>query len=579
MKPLVTPKNPKNRYAAIFATAAALGLPCMAGTSSILADLELSLVTDVSGSVDETEYNLQMDGYAQAFRNSLLHSAIGRGQQGQIAVNLIFFDNFASEGIGWTILANASDANAFADLLDNIVRPSSGGTNPASGIDLATTSIFGNNIQSTRQVIDVSGDGAGSASADQAARDAALAAGVDTINGLPIGDQALADYYAANIVGGTGAFVTPAANFADFEASILEKLTREIGGDSGDSGRLVTSTLRSTSISSARATTRDVGDRLFRMRAGRPQAAQQAAPAYVDPGPKGGMSAKGSNSPIVMPAETRDWEVYGSVFAYTEDQDQQSAFRPGAVPLLVHPDTSVDIFGGSAGFEYRFNERWSAGFALAASSTDVDMTFVGNSDIDTIALVPYVSYYQANAFAGADLYADAMYVYGMNEYDINRISGGGIASGSPDGDYHQIEVTSGLNFRAGTLVHGPYASLRWMDGTIDSYTETGPGAAAFPSSDYESLATNLGYQVSYPIQMSGGVLVPQGRAAWEHEFEDQQNAAFGLPGGEIDEDIAVLGAGLGYYMTSHWNVVLDYEARLGSENQSHYVGLKAGYEF
>jgi outer membrane autotransporter protein len=239
----------------------------------------------------------------------------------------------------------------------------------------------------------------------------------------------------------------------------------------------------------------------------------------------------------------------------------------------------VDIFGGSAGFEYRFNERWSTGFALAASSTDVDMTFVGNSDIDTIALVPYVSYYQANAFAGADLYADAMYVYGMNEYDINRISGGGIASGSPDGDYHQIEVTSGLNFRAGTLVHGPYASLRWMDGTIDSYTETGPGAAAFPSSDYESLATNLGYQVSYPIQMSGGVLVPQGRAAWEHEFEDQQNAAFGLPGGEIDEDIAVLGAGLGYYMTSHWNVVLDYEARLGSENQSHYVGLKAGYEF
>jgi outer membrane autotransporter protein len=75
------------------------------------------------------------------------------------------------------------------------------------------------------------------------------------------------------------------------------------------------------------------------------------------------------------------------------------------------------------------------------------------------------------------------------------------------------------------------------------------------------------------------VLVPQGRAAWEHEFEDDQNTALGLPGGEIDEDIAVLGAGIGYYMTSHWNVVLDYEARLGSENQSHYVGLKAGYEF
>jgi uncharacterized protein YhjY with autotransporter beta-barrel domain len=585
MKPLANPKNAKNLYVAIFATSAALGLPCMAGgKGSILADLELSLVTDISGSVDETEYNLQMDGYAQAFRNSLLHTAIGRGQQGQIAVNLIFFDNTASEGIGWTLLTNASDANAFADLLDNIARPSFGGTNPAAGIDLATASIFGNNIESTRQVIDVSGDGAGNASLDQAARDAALAAGVDAINGLPIGDQSLADYYENNIVGGADGFLTPAATFEDFEASILEKLQREIGGDAGDSGRLVSSTLRATSISSARATTRDVGDRLFRMRAGRPQPMQQAAaPAYVDPGPKGGMSAKSSKSPIVMPAETRNWEVYGSVFAFTEDQDQQilsSRNANGAlVQTLVHPDTSVDIFGGNAGFEYRFNERWSAGFALAASSTDVDMTFVGNSDIDTLALVPYVSYYQTNAFAGADLYADAMYVYGMNEYDINRITGGGIASGSPDGDYHQIEVTTGLNFRAGTLVHGPYASLRWLDGTIDSYTETGPGAGAFPSSDYESLATNLGYQVSYPIQLSGGVLVPQGRAAWEHEFEDDQNTALGLPGGEIDEDIAVLGAGIGYYMTSHWNVVLDYEARLGSENQSHYVGLKAGYEF
>jgi len=581
MKPLGIPKNPKNRYAAIFATAAALGLPCMAGPGSIFVDLELSLVVDVSGSVDATEYVLQMEGYALAFENPALHAKVAAGREGQIAVNLIQFASSAAESIPWTLLDSATSSNAFAAQIRAATRLFSAGTSPDTGITLAASSLFSNGFESARQVIDVSGDGAGSASADQAARDAALAAGVDTINGLPIlnDDPNLGVYYQENIVGGDDAFVEAADSFEDFEASVLEKLTRELGGDSSESARLVTSTLRSTSISSARATTRDVGDRLFRMRAGRPQAAQQAAPAYVDPGPKGGMSAKSSKSPIVMPAETRNWEVYGSVFAYTEDQDQQSVFRPGAVPLLVHPDTAVDIFGGNAGFEYRFNERWSAGFALAASSTDVDMTFVGNSDIDTIALVPYVSYYQANAFAGADLYADAMYVYGMNEYDINRISGGGIASGSPDGDYHQIEVTSGLNFRAGTLVHGPYASLRWLDGTIDSHAETGPGAAAFPSSDYESLATNLGYQVSYPIQMSGGVLVPQGRAAWEHEFEDQQNAAFGLPGGEIDEDIAVLGAGLGYYMTSFWNVVLDYEARLGSENQSHYVGLKAGYEF
>jgi hypothetical protein len=579
-------KSMKSSYAFLLGVAATLGSPCMAGTTipNILADLELSLVTDISGSVDQAEYNLQMGGYAQAFRNSLLHSAIAAGQRGQIAVNLVFFDTTASEGIGWTLLANASDANAFANLLDNIARPSSGGTNPASGINLATSSIFGNNIESTRQVIDVSGDGEGNGLPDQVARDAALAAGVDAINGLPIGDQELADYYAANIVGGSGAFVTPADNFEDFEASILEKLTREIGGDTGDSGRLVTSTLRATSITAARATTRDVGDRLFRMRAGRPQAMPQAAAPPVDSGAKGGMSsAKAPASPILMTAEPRNWEVYGSVFAFTEDQDQQAVTTRNGTgapfQTLVHPDTSVDIFGGNAGFEYRFTPSWSAGFAIGASSSDVDMTFVGSSDIDTVALVPYVSYYRNEAFAGADFYADLMYVYGMSDYDIRRISGGGIATGSPDGDYNQLEFTSGLNFRSGDLVHGPYGSLRWLDGTIDGYAEAGPGAGLFPESDFESLATNLGYQVSYPVTVSGGVLVPQGRAAWEHEFEDDQAAAFGLPGGEIDEDLAVLGAGLGYYMLNGWNVVLDYEARLGSETQSHYVGLKAGYEF
>lgn len=584
MKPLVIPKNVKNRYAAIFAAAAVLGLPCMAGSGSILVDLELSLVIDVSGSVDFTDYTLQLEGYASAFESPQLHTVIGRGQHGQIAVNMVQFSDSAAESIPWTLISDAASANAFADSVRAAARLFSGGTNIESGINAAYPLFFNNVYEGTRLVIDVSADGSGS---NGAARDAALAAGVDTINGIIIDDfgniDQLREEFENNVVSPDG-FIEEAEGFEDFAPSVLAKLTREIGGDTGENGVLVTSTLRTVSITSARATTRDVGDRLFRMRAGRPQGMQQAAaPAYVDPGPKGGMSAKSSKSPIVMPVETRNWEVYGSVFAFTEDQDQQvvtgRTVAGAPIRVLVHPDTSVDIFGGNAGFEYRFNERWSFGFALGASSTDVDMTFVGNSDIDTVALVPYVSYYQTNAFAGADLYADAMYVYGMNEYDINRITGGGIASGSPDGDYHQIEVTSGLNFRAGTLVHGPYASLRWLDGTVDSYTETGPGAGAFPSSDYESLATNLGYQVSYPIQMSGGVLVPQGRAAWEHEFEDQQNAAFGLPGGEIDEDVAVLGTGIGYYMTSYWNVVLDYEARLGSENQSHYVGLKAGYEF
>ena len=79
--------------------------------------------------------------------------------------------------------------------------------------------------------MDVSGDGiqnGGSSAA--AARDAALAAGIDAINGLPIGsDLALATWYQNNVVGGTDAFLMPALSFSDFQAAIEAKLIQEIG--------------------------------------------------------------------------------------------------------------------------------------------------------------------------------------------------------------------------------------------------------------------------------------------------------------------------------------------------------------
>ena len=81
------------------------------------------------------------------------------------------------------------------------------------------------------------------------------------------------------------------------------------------------------------------------------------------------------------------------------------------------------------------------------------------------------------------------------------------------------------------------------------------------------------------MPMGSGTFVPQARAAWEHEFEDDLGTVAGLPQGVLDEDLAVLGLGVGYFMNCGWNVILDYEARLGSESQSHFVGLKGGIEF
>jgi uncharacterized protein YhjY with autotransporter beta-barrel domain len=349
-----------------------------------------------------------------------------------------------------------------------------------------------------------------------------------------------------------------------------------------DTGYLVASGIGNAALTTARTTTRDVGDRLFAMRAGvRPmEETVQSQAAAADP--KGGMA----KSPITRTvSHLRCWEIYGSLYYYTEEQDAQSGFVPGIVGgpngglVPIHPSTDVDIFGGNIGIERHFTENWSAGLALGLANTDVDMTFAGSSDADTFAITPYISYYRADAFGSADYWADLMYSHGFHEFDIQRLTGLGLASGSPDADTDQLEFTTGVNFGSGSVVHGPYGGLRWIDGSIDSYTEVGPGGGFFPEQDIESLASTLGYQLSFPIALSRGTLVPQVRGAWEHEFEDDANALFGVPLGERDEDTAVLGAGIGYYCQSGWNAVLDYEARLSSNIEGHYVSLKVGKEF
>ncbi len=212
----------------LFAFAAA---PSMA----VPVDLELQLLIDTSGSVDNAEYALQVEGYEDAFRDADIIAAIEAGDIGSIAVQLIFWSGSTSQAIGvdWTLITDAASANAFADLIAATVRPFGDLTAPGSALDFGAPLFNDNGFEGTRTVIDVSGDGAqNDGSLTSTARDAALAGGVDVINGLAIltDDPNLDDWYMANVIGGTGAFVVAASDFADFADAVREKIGREITG-------------------------------------------------------------------------------------------------------------------------------------------------------------------------------------------------------------------------------------------------------------------------------------------------------------------------------------------------------------
>ena len=198
-------------------------------------DVGLSLVIDVSGSVSTSEYNLQMDGYANAFRDSAIQSNILSGTNGAIGVNVVFFaSNFFSTSLDtYSILNDTASINAFADTLDNFARPGGGGTAIYTGtnraVDLMLAAVANDTIETTNLVIDVSGDGTSSSTLDQAARDNAAANNI-TINGLPIGSTSIADYYTNNVITSDG-FAIQANSFADFSSAARTKLNIETGGD------------------------------------------------------------------------------------------------------------------------------------------------------------------------------------------------------------------------------------------------------------------------------------------------------------------------------------------------------------
>ena len=201
-------------------------------------DIELALLVDVSGSVDATEYALQLRGYGNALRSAAVQSDIlstANGRIGSIAVTLVQWSGSGqqSQTLGWTLLDSAASINAFADAICPSVgacqgRAFSGSTEPDNAITFITPQFASNNFEGTVQVIDVSGDGTGTAGATRAASDAAIAAGVERVNGLAIGDATIANFYNASIKGGTGAFVLSVNDFADFEAAIIQKLGFEI---------------------------------------------------------------------------------------------------------------------------------------------------------------------------------------------------------------------------------------------------------------------------------------------------------------------------------------------------------------
>ena len=101
-------------------------------------DTELQLLMDVSGSVSSSEFNLQLQGYVDAFYSQDVQSAIldtSGGKLGSIAVQMIMWSSSNQQSVmtDWFHLYDMTSINNFAATLDALVRPLCGDDGPRFG--------------------------------------------------------------------------------------------------------------------------------------------------------------------------------------------------------------------------------------------------------------------------------------------------------------------------------------------------------------------------------------------------------------------------------------------------------------
>lgn len=216
--------------AALLASLVILLAPARA--TEVKVALELVLAVDASSSVDRTEFDLQVSGHVNAFRDPDVIAAIKAQRPGGIAVTYVEWSSRFEQiqAVGWTHVHDEASARSFADAIrSNSGQARSSGTAMGEAVIYAVNLIGTNRFAGVRRVIDLSADDRYNAgSSPTYAQGVARRAGVQ-VNGLAVDPTGtLTRYFEKNVIVGPGAFVMQANSYADYARAIKLKLLREL---------------------------------------------------------------------------------------------------------------------------------------------------------------------------------------------------------------------------------------------------------------------------------------------------------------------------------------------------------------
>ncbi|HKS56802.1 MAG TPA: autotransporter outer membrane beta-barrel domain-containing protein [Steroidobacteraceae bacterium] len=266
-----------------------------------------------------------------------------------------------------------------------------------------------------------------------------------------------------------------------------------------------------------------------------------------------------------------------------------------------------DSYSVTTGSDYNFGNG-VLGFGVGYDNYTADFNnglLVSGGDVE----VKGVSGSLFGAWFGGGWSLNGIATYGKLESDLTRnatyaapngacIPACGASrslKGSPDGSYVALGATLGYDFLAGGWQISPSLSASYRDVDVDGFDETdsapnGGLALRYQEQSIESKRSILALALARPISRPWGVLTPNFRAEWHHEFEDDPRVLRAkyvledrLSGGsaaqdfsagctiscfsfftdEVEADYGIAGAGLSALFSQRVQVYLYYEAVLG----------------
>jgi uncharacterized protein with beta-barrel porin domain len=201
------------------------------------------------------------------------------------------------------------------------------------------------------------------------------------------------------------------------------------------------------------------------------------------------------------------------------------------------PGFDYDGAAITAGVDYRFSDAFVAGIALGYNSDSSDLDDrAGNLDVDSYGLNGYMTWYRGDFYLQASL-AFQRLAFDLRRnisYTIANTSGTGtttvdqVARASPDGDQTAFDLTLGRDFNSGAFQFSPYLRATWshlsLDGFSENIDDTGaPGFGLATEVDKRSRTNEIGVigaLFSWTSSQNWGVLVPNARLEWSHDFKD-----------------------------------------------------------